>query len=466
MQHVTHPHAVTAEAVEELRTALDGTVITPGDTAYEQARAVWNGVIDRRPGVIARCSGVADVVTAVEVARRHAIEVAIRGGGHQVAGSAVCEDGLVIDLSEMNAVDVDPDARTARVQGGALWRDVDRATQHFGLATTGGEVSATGVGGLTLGGGMGLLQRSFGLACDNVRAIEIVTGDGVVRTADATQHPELLWAARGGGRGLGVVTSFEFTLRPLGPQVAAAWVLFDLPEAASVARRWREAALAAPETVTPQLLLWSVPADPSVPEELHGRPVVMSLGLFAGDPAEATPVLDPLTDLGEPLADLGGVLPYVDIQASVDPMAPDGDRYFFKSHFLDEISDEAIATMVDLYDQRPSDRILVAIRTLGGAIDRVPADQSAYPHRGRRFNLSIDAAWSDPADDERTIGWARAMWTAMRPYATGGVYVNFSGFDDEPDVTLPETLGNQARLAEIRAAYDPDGVFATAAQRR
>jgi hypothetical protein len=247
------------------------------------------------------------------------------------------------------------------------------------------------VAGLTLGGGMGLLQRSFGLACDNLRSIEIVTADGVVRTASASEHTELLWAARGGGRGLGVVTSFEFGLRPLGPLVAAGWTLFDLADAASVARRWRDAAMASPETVTPQLLLWSVPPDPEIPEELHGRPVVMSLAVFAGDPAEAAPTLEPLADLGEPLAELGGVVPYTDLQASADAMFPDGDRYFFKSHFLDDFSDEAIDTMVDTYGGRPSDRMLIAIRTLGGGDrpgrrrrERVPPPRKALQLQHRR----------------------------------------------------------------------------------
>lgn len=458
--------AVTSEAVADLRAALDGAVVVPGDPSYDTTRAVWNGIIDRRPGAIARCTSTADVVAAIAVARRHQLEIAVRGGGHQIAGSGVCDDGLVIDLAEMNAVHVDADARVARVQAGARWRDVDRATQLFGLATTGGEVSDTGVAGLTLGGGMGLLQRAFGMACDNVRAVEIVTADGVVRRASATEHTDLWWAARGAGRGLGVVTSFEFDLHPLGPQVAATWTMYDLADAPRVVRAWRDAALAAPDTVSPQLLLWSVPPDPEIPAAMHGMPVVMSVGVYAGPVDEAEPVLAPLAALGEPLLDIGGVVPYADLQCSGDALFPAGDRYCFKAHFVDDLSDACVDAMLAWHAKRPNDRSLVALRTLGGAIDRVPSEHSAYPHRGRRFNLSIDGAWDDAAMDDAAIGWVRSTFTALQPFATGGVYVNFSGFDDEPDLDRIDLFGSERRLAEVLATYDPDGVFATAATRR
>lgn len=450
----------------ELRAAVAGSVITPGDDDYDAARAVWNGLIDRHPGAIVRCTGTADVVAVLDVARRHRTEIAIRGGGHQVAGSGVCDGGIVIDLSEMNAVHVDVERRTAHVQAGARWRDVDRATQRFGLATTGGEVSDTGVAGLTLGGGMGLLHRAFGLSCDNVRSVEIVTADGVVRVAGPHEHPDLYWAARGAGRGIGVVTSFEFALHPLGPDVAVSWVLHPIDRAAEVARQWRELALAAPETITPQFLLWSVPPDPEIPTDLHGTPVAMTLALYAGDPAEAEPVLAPFAEIGEPLLDLSGVYPYVDLQSSMDALVPAGDRYLFKAHFVDDLDDQVIDRMAERYRGRPNDRSLIALRTMGGAIDRVSAAESAYPHRGRRFNLSIDGAWSDPADDDRAIEWVRSMWSSLRPFADGGVYVNFAGLDDEPDVTTTDTFGDVARLTEIRAAYDPTGLFDAASARR
>lgn len=458
---------VTTELVEGLRAALAGDVVAPGEPGYDDARKVWNGVIDRYPAAVAYCSSTADVVEAVRLAREHRPEVSVRGGGHQIAGSGVCDGGLVIDVSRMNGVHVDPDTRTARVQAGARWADVDRATQLFGLATTGGEVSKTGVAGLTLGGGMGNLQRAHGLACDNLRAIEIVTADGVVRRASATEHSDLLWAARGAGRGLGVVTSFEFDLHPLGPDVALAQVVYPYHELETALRGWRDLALAAPETVSPEAIPWAVPPDPQLPAELHGQKVLFAIGVYAGDPAEAGPVLAPFGRLGTPLLDLSGTVPYVDIQSVSDELFPDGGRYYFKSHNMDELTDDAIAELVACDERRPNPESLIAIRTLGGAIDRVSPDESAYPHRGARFNVSIDANWSDSADDERVIGWVRESWEAMRPFANGGVYINFAGFDDEADVGREAVFGvDTARLERVLAQYDPDGLFAGAAQRR
>lgn len=457
---------MTDVVAKDLHAAIEGDVVTPEHPDYDTARRVWNGVIDRRPAVIAMCRSTADVVEAVRVARQHRIEVAIRAGGHQIAGSGVCDDGLVIDVSSMNQVQVDPDARIARVAAGARWGDVDRATQQHGLATTGGEVSVTGVAGLTLGGGMGLLQRAFGLACDNLRSIEIVTADGVVRTASATEHTDLFWAARGAGRGLGVVTAFEFDLRPLGPEVAAAWVVYPDDDARVVARAFRDLALAAPESVSPELMLWSVPPDPEIPAELHGRPVAMVLGLFAGPAAEATSVLAPFAELGTPMMDLGGRFPYAELQSSADDLFPDDGRYYFKSHFADDLDEDAIETLVTSFERRPNELSLVAVRTLGGAIDRVGSHESAYPHRGRRFNVSFDAAWTGAQNDGALIGWARDSFRAFTDHATGGVYINFAGFDDESDVSTSDVFGNEARLAEVRSEYDPAGVFATAATRR
>ncbi len=452
-------------AIDDLRVAIAGEVIAPGDGAYDQARRVWNGVIDRYPAVIARCSGTADVVEAVRVARQRRMEVSIRGGGHQVAGSAVCDDGLVIDVSAMTDVHVDSSARTAQVGAGARWADVDRATQLFGLATTGGEASITGVAGLTLGGGMGLLQRAFGMACDNLRSVEIVTADGVVRHASATEHPDLFWALKGAGRGLGVVTAFEFALRPLGPEVAAATVMYPVEQATRVARGWRELAVSAPELVSPELAFWAVPPDPEIPVEMHGQPVLIVGAVYAGDPAEAAPVLAPYAALGTPLLDLTGTVPYVDVQASLDALVPEGRRYYFKSQFADQLDDDALGALIAAGAARPNSGSLIAVRTLGGAIDRVTSEESAYPHRGAAFNISYDAVWDDPADDDALVSWARQSFSAFEPWARGGVYTNFAGFDDETDVTTADRLGTDARLAEVRAAYDPDGLFSGALDR-
>jgi FAD/FMN-containing dehydrogenase len=455
-----------ANLIAALRSALRGEVIDRGHPDYEQARRVWNGLIDRHPAVIARCTDSADVVEAVRLAAEHRPPVSIRGGGHQIAGSGVCEDGLVIDLAAMKQIQVDPDRRTARAQGGVTWGELDRATQSFGLATPGGEVSTTGIAGFTLGGGMGLIMRQHGLACDNLRAIEIVTADGSVRNASADENPDLFWAARGGGRGLGVVTWFEFELHPLGPELAAAVVFYPYNEAERLLRAWPEVALAALETVTPQIILWSVPPDPSIPAELHGLDTVVVQAVYAGPAAEADEALEPLRQLGTPLLDASGTVPYVDIQASVDALFPTGGRYYMKSHFMDGLSDEAIATLLEWDARRPTPETLVAIRTLGGAVDRIGPEKSAFPHRAHPFNVSIDAGWSDPAQDAEAIGWARGAWDALTPFAAGGVYINFSGLDDEADGLRGAVFGrSHDRLAEVRAAYDPTGLFEAAARR-
>jgi FAD/FMN-containing dehydrogenase len=450
---------------EALRHSIRGEVVDRSHPGYDQARRVWNGLIDRHPGVIARCRDVADVVEAVGVARAHRPVVAIRAGGHQVAGSGVCDDGLVIDLSPMRAVQVDPAARTAHVQAGATWADVDRATQVHGLATPGGEVSLTGVAGLTLGGGLGVMMRRHGLSCDNLRSVEIVTADGMVRTASRDEHPDLFWAARGGGRGLGVVTSLEFDLHPLGPEVASALVLYPDQDAPGVLRAWRDAALAAPDTVAPEIALWSIPPLPDVPEELHGAPVVVVAGVYIGQPAEAEPVLAPLRRLGTPLADMSAPSTYVESQSAFDELFPDGGRYYWKSHFLDELSDELLDALVAYGANRPSPESVIIIRTLGGAIARVAPADTAYPHRAARFNLSVDASWHDPVLDDTAIGWARSTWDALAPFATGGLYVNFAGLEGEDD-TRPAAFGsNGERLEEVRVTYDPDGLFEPAARR-
>jgi FAD/FMN-containing dehydrogenase len=469
MTHTDTRATMTADAEHEmvtaLRAALRGAVIDRTHPDYEAARRVWNGLIDRHPAVIARCADVADVVAAVGIAREHRPIVSIRGGGHQVAGSAVCDDGLVIDVSALRGVHVNPTARTAQVGAGATWGEVDRATQMHGLATPGGEVSVTGVAGLTLGGGLGALMRTHGLSCDNLRSIEIVTADGMVRTASRDEHADLFWAARGGGRGLGVVTSLEFELHPLGPDVAGALVLYPHEDAATVLRAWREVAREAPDTVTPEIGLWSIPPLPDVPEELHGAPVVVVAGVFVGPPADAPPVLAPLQQLGTPLADMSSTGPYVESQRALDELFPDGGRYYWKSHFVDDLSDELIDALVAEDAKRPTPDSMIYIRTLGGAVAEVAADATAFPHRSARLNVSVDATWHDPALDEAAIGWCRSTFDALAPFATGGMYVNFAGLGEDDGLRSAVLGANEGRLDEIRAAYDANGIFDAAAAR-
>jgi FAD/FMN-containing dehydrogenase len=454
-----------AAMADELRVSLRGQVIARSDAGYDEARRVWNGLIDTRPAVIARCTGTADVVEAVRVARTYRPVVSIRGGGHQVAGSAVLDDALVIDLSTMTGVHVDVPSRTARVQPGATWGDVDRETQLFGLATPGGEVSITGVAGLTLGGGMGHLQRRHGLSCDNLRSIELITADGMARRASCDEHVDLFWAARGGGRGLGVVTSFEFDLHPVGPDVAVGQFIFPYAEAESVMRKFSALAPTMPETVSPELVVWSIPPDPDIPEELHWSKAVFVLGVYSGPASEVGDLFAPLATLGNPIADLSGTYPYVGVQSDVDALIPDGIRAYMKSHFADELSDAAIASLLEHDASRPCPLSLIAIRTLGGAVARVGTDGSAYAHRGATFNVSVDAFWEEPDLDGAAIGWARSTWNAFAPFSAGGVYLNFSGLRDEADDVRPAVQGaSAARLDQIRAEYDPDGIFATAAR--
>lgn len=453
---------------ERLRSTLHGRVIDRGHPGYDEARTVWNGLIDRHPAVIAQCAGTADVAEAVAAAREYRPVVSIRGGGHQVAGSAVCDDGLVIDLSRMKGIHVDPGSRTARAQAGVTWGELDRETQLSGLATPGGEVSVTGISGLTLGGGLGLLMRAYGLSCDNLRSVEIVTADGAVRTASRDEEPELFWALRGGGRGMGVVTSLDFGLYPLGPEVAMAQILYPYEEAETVLRAFRDAVPAMPRTVTPELALWSIPPDPAIPREMHGSKVVIAAGVYAGpagDPAAET-ALAPLKALGTPLADLSGQVPYVAVQSAQDEMFPDGGHYYMKSHFMDALSDEAIAALLAQDALRPTPQSLIVLRTLGGAVADVPADDSAYAHRSARFNLSVDATWDDPALDEDAVAWARSAWDAMLPFANGGTYVNFAGLDEESEALRPAEFGShERRLERTRVRYDPDGLFTAAARR-
>ncbi|WP_324613593.1 FAD-binding oxidoreductase [Agromyces kandeliae] len=451
--------------LSELGARVRGTVIGRDHPEYDEARAVWNGLIDRHPEVVVRCADADDVVACVNAARTHRPIVSIRGGGHQVAGSAVCDDGLVIDLSRMRDVIVDPVARTARVQGGARWADVDAAAQAFGLATPGGEVSETGVAGLTLGGGLGLMQRTHGLSCDNVLSMTVVTADGAVRTASADENAELYWALRGAGRGLGVVTEFTFALHRLGPEVAAAAFVYPADDAGAVFRAWRRLAAEAPPTIAPQFALWALPPFPGLPDEFVGVPIAMAVGTYIGEPADAAPVLEPFQGLGEPILDLSGTSTWVEAQSEFDFALPDGGRYYWKSHFTDELDDATIDLIVEHAARRPDPNSAVFVRTLGGTIDRIGPDETAFAHRGALFNVSVDAVWSDPALDDDAIGWARGLWNALEPVSRG-MYLNFAGLGDEEGAGGDLILGaHEERVERIRLAYDPDGVFAAAAAR-
>jgi FAD/FMN-containing dehydrogenase len=455
------PVTISPKDIASFKKSFDGRVVEPSEPQYDQVRRVWNNLIDRRPALIAQCRGAKDVVAALRFARENDLLVAVRGGGHSVAGYAVCDEGLVIDLSLMRKVDVDPHKRTVRVEAGARWADVDRATQPYGLATPGGEVSETGIAGLTLGGGVGYLRRKYGLSCDNLLSVDLVTADGRIVTANKTVNDKLFWALRGGGGNFGVVVTFEYRLHPVGPKVTTLNPFYPITEAKRVLSSWREFTAVAPEEATTAFAIWEIPKHPDIPGNLHGIHACLFDGMYAGPLEDGEEVFRPLRQLnGTKLLDLSGQVSYLEAQSAFDEFMPDGGLYYWKSLFLDELSDAAVDAIVSGAAKRPNTRILVIIRHLGGAIDRVDRGETAYRNRGAQFMLSIDGAWTDPAENDRNIAWIRKYWEDMRPFSNGGVYLNFPGFGEgEDDLWQASHGGNYRRLAQVKHKYDPTNVF-------
>jgi hypothetical protein len=439
-----------------------GSVIGSDHDVYDDARAVWNATVDRRPRLIARCSGTADVAAAVRFARDHDLEIAVRGGGHNVAGTAVCDDGIVIDLSGMRAVSVDPAERAALVQGGALWGDVDHETQAHGLATTGGIVSHTGVGGLSLGGGIGWLMRKQGLTVDNLVEAEVVTAEGDIIRASANDHPDLFWALRGGGGNFGVVSSFRLALHPVGPMVLAGPVFWATEHTTDVLRFYREFVTEAPDELGNVVRLGTIPPWQGVSEVLHFRPAIAVASCYAGPVADGDRAVRPLRRFGTPLVDLVGPTRYVDHQRSIDDTVPHGWHYYWKATNLTGMTDEVIDIVADHAYRAASPRSYAAMFHLGGAVARVPQDATAYAGRDVEHNIIVDAAWLPERND--TIGaqeaaWARRFLADLEPHRAG-VYVNFLDSDDDPS-RVREAYGDVShqRLAEVKAKYDPENVF-------
>jgi FAD/FMN-containing dehydrogenase len=454
-----HPAAPTHLAAA-LAERLAGHVIAPDHPGYETARRVWNGMIDKLPAAIARCADADDVATAVRFAAEHGLPLAVRGGGHNVAGTAVADDGLVIDLSAMRAVRIDPSGRTAHVQGGATWADVDAVTAPLGLATPGGVVSETGVAGLALSGGVSHQRRLHGMTIDNLVAAEVVLADGRQARASVDEHPDLHWALRGGGGNFGVVTSFELRLHGLGPEVFGLNVAYPIEDAARVLAGWRDAVADAPDELSTAGLIWSLPVVDELPEQLRGAPHVGVVGMWAGDPAEGERATRGLRELATPLLDMSGPVQYLDFQRSLDPFFPAGVRRYWKALYLDGFSDAAIDTTVDWSNRRPSNDTLVIVRHCGGAMARVGAEQTAFGDRSSEWMLSIDSTWHDPADDATNVDYTRAFWDAAVPFSDGKTYFNFPGLFEEGEAAVRASYGaNHARLARIKAAYDPDNSF-------
>jgi FAD/FMN-containing dehydrogenase len=449
------------QAIDQLQADVRGELIPPGSPDYDEARRVRNGLIDRCPAVIARCSGTADVVAAVNFAREHELLLSVRGGGHNVSGAATNDGGIVIDLSPMRGVWVDPELRTVRVQGGATWGDVDRETQLVGLATPGGVVSTTGVGGLTLHGGWGWLRRKYGYCVDNLLAVEIVTADGQVRAASETETPDLFWAVRGAGSNFGVVTSFEFRLHEVGPLVAFAAPMYALEDAERVVPAWRDFMGAAPDEVSSQLLLWGVPATEAFPAELHDRAIVAPAAMYAGPAAEGERVLRPLRELATPLLDLSATMPYAVLQGAFDALFPQGRLYYWKSLYLDDFDEETMAATIQYARGRPTPMSLMGLWHLaGGAASRVGAEATAFGRRDMPYLLSFDTTWEDPAETEHCIDWTRAAWSEMHRFSGGGLYLNFAGFGEEKEALVRAGYGaNYERLVELKTRYDPGNLF-------
>ena len=426
-----------------LADVFEGQVLTPATTGYDAARSVWNASVDRRPAVIVRCASVRDVVAAVRTARTHDLEIGVRCGGHNIAGLAVPEDGLMIDLTAMDRVDVDPITRRARVAGGALLGALDRATQRFGLATTAGNVSHTGVGGLTLGGGMGWLARQHGLTCDNVVAYTLVTAEGDVIRASADEHPDLFWGLRGGGGNFGIVVEFEFTLHPVGTRALVADLVFGLDQAAEAMRGWRELAIDAPREAT---LTAGIAGD------------TVALGfVWVGDPDAGRTWLPALRSIGDAVAEDVHELSYVTLQTRDDSEEGYRFRRYWKGHYLRELSDDAIAALLD---RDPADATLpaVGLQAYGGAIADIPDDASAFAHRGTRFEYVAAVKWSDPDEDELRMGTARRVARRLEPFAAGA-YVNALSDEGAAGVRRAYPDAKRARLTALKDAYDPENVF-------
>jgi FAD/FMN-containing dehydrogenase len=450
------------EALEELRARLRGSVLTPSDPGFAEVREVFNAMHPGQPALIVSCSGTADVIDAVAFARQHGLVVAVRGGGHSIAGLSATDGGLLLDLSPMRGVHVDTGERVARVQGGALWADVDRETQAFGLATPGGVVSDTGVAGLTLGGGYGWLRRKHGLSCDNLVEAEVVCADGQVRVASTNSNPDLFWALRGGGGNFGVVTSFTFRLHELGPTVAFAATFYPVEETAQVMRKWRAYLADAPDEVTSVCVTITFPADPHLPEAVHDRACIIVGAVYAGDPDEGMTVLHPLRQLGTPLFDMSQPMPFTAVQQGFDPLFPRNQlQAYWKSRYMTELKDDAIDFIASKAQQRPSPLTLVNTFHMGGAIAAGRPQDTAFAERSAPFMLSIDGNWTDPADNAANIAWVRQVFEESRQYGTDAVYLNFTGLSEEaPNAGVDTAFGrNLHRLAQIKAKYDPTNVF-------
>ncbi|HEX5761261.1 MAG TPA: FAD-binding oxidoreductase [Thermoanaerobaculia bacterium] len=436
-------------------------MLLPGDAGYDEARSIWNAMIDRRPALIARCLGAGDVVAGVELARERGLPLSVKGGGHNIAGLAVCDGGLMLDLSLMRGVWVDPAARTARAQAGCLLGDVDRETQLHGLAAVLGFVSNTGIAGLTLGGGFGYLTRRWGWTSDSVRAMEVVTAGGRIVRASGTENADLFWGLCGGGGNFGVVTGFEYALHPVGPEIVGGAIAWRAEAAAEVLAMYRELVAQAPPELTCAALLRRAPPAPWLPREVHGRPIVALLVCYSGPVEEGERQLAALKSFGAPVGDVVQRRPYVSQQSLLDATQPKGRRYYWKSEYLPGLAPELLALVVEHAERIVSPHSAVILFPVGGAVAALPEDHSAAGNRDAAVVLNITAAWESAADDGPNVEWARAAWRDMRRFSTGGTYVNFLTEEEGSERIRAAYGANYERLVEVKTTWDPENLFRT-----
>jgi FAD/FMN-containing dehydrogenase len=445
--------------INRLASTFHGQVLRPQDSDYESARRVWNGMIDRRPAVIARCANEEDVCQAVRFGRRLGFVVAVKGGGHNVAGNATCDGGLMIDLSLMRGVKIDPERRTAVVEGGCLLSDLDTAAQSWGLATPAGIVSSTGVGGLALGGGFGWLSRKFGLTIDSMLSVRLVTASGDVVVAKPSENEDLFWAIRGGGGNFGVATSFEFRLHPVGPQVFCGMIIRPFEQAEDYLRFHRDFVRTLPDELTVWMVIRQAPPLPFLPPDVHGRLIMALPFVYLGDPVEGERLIEPIRKSGVSHGEAFGLSQFAGWQTTFDGLNAPGARNYWKSHYLAALDDPAISAVLRYAECLPSPHCEIFIPHMEGAIGRIPAVETAYSHRDAPFVLNIHARWEDEAESGACIAWARGLFEATRGSSTGGVYVNFLSDEGEERVRAAYPGGAFERLVQVKRRYDPDNFF-------
>lgn len=446
------------ETTEKLKSKVKGKVVLPDDQSYDEVREIWNAMIDRRPAVIVQCADASDVQHTIAFALENGLEISIRGAGHNIAGNAVCDNGVMIDLSTLKNVRVDSEKRRAYVEPGATLHDFDVAVQAHGLATPVGINSTTGIAGLTLGGGFGWLTRKYGMTVDNLVSAEVITADGNKIGASENENADLFWAVRGGGGNFGVVTQFEFELHPVGPEILAGLIVFPFDQAKQVLTQYREFVESAPEELNVWVVLRQAPPLPFLPEKVHGKEVVVLAIFYAGDVAEGKELIEPLRSFGDPHGEHLGVQPYVEWQQAFDPLLTPGARNYWKSHNFTELSEGALDSMIEFAGRLPSPQCEIFLGLISGAPNRVPAKAMAYGHREAKFVLNVHGRWDNAAQDDTCIAWAREFFKASAPYASAGAYVNFMTEEESDRVAAAYGL-NYDRLVRIKKQYDPKNVF-------